>query len=292
METTTVPGADFDAKLSAALEKQIPQLLKAERFLTAPIAALIILGGLGAFSLGGWALKIVLEKQESDYVRKMVDEYQAQPKSALNLLSANVNKISTTLNATFESQVDSASFKALRFGCTLPGVREVGFPTCNGSLAPGGLVQALEDQTILLVANPKRQIVHLDVSVYPVDNVKNLEPILLHMFVEAPPVRATAENARRPISLEPDQLGAHGQEFLQDGRLRLFSGSSGGLGASIDLTPSLAKLGMVGPIQLRFAAERRADDGSYGPAAGRELFFLRTITYAYHKISVDSEAQK
>lgn len=284
----------FAEAVGAVLEARLPHLVRAERYLSGTVLIFSLLSTLGVLVIAMWAARIIWQKDQEEYIKATVQKLEEDSTGPVGLLSTNFTNMSKTLNATFETQVDSATFKALRFGCTPPSVpATTGFPVCSNTNARAGLFQALDDQTILLVANPAKQIVRLDISLYPVDKIDKLEPLFLQIYAEPPPMHATPNSARALLVLKPEQLGANGGELLQDGRLRLVS-PSGPIQAAINLTPSLQERALAGPMQLRFAAVREqqataaaASSGAsktYEPATGTELFFVRTITSAYHSI--------
>jgi len=285
----------FVEAVGAVIEKRLPHLARTEKFLTTTIVVATLLSTVGLLSIGGWAAKIAWQREQEGYIKATVEKLEQDSSGPVGMLSTNLTNMARTLNATFETQVDSATFKALRFGCTPPNAPATpGFPVCRSTVAGAGLFQALDDQSILLIANPSKQIVHLDLSVYPIDKIEKLEPLLLQIYAEPPPLRATPGSVRAaPLYLKAEQLGPNGGDVLQDGRLRVVP-SSGVIQASINLTPSLQERGLSGAMQLRFvvvkeqeaAAAASAGDASkaYGATSGTELFFVRTITSAYHSI--------
>ncbi|HEX7441546.1 MAG TPA: hypothetical protein VF319_15770 [Caldimonas sp.] len=285
----------FAEAVGAVLEARLPHLVSAERYLSKTVLIFSLLSTLGVLVIAMWAARIVWQKDQEEYIKATVQKLEEDSTGPVGHLTADFTNMSKTLSATFETQVDSATFKALRFGCTPPSVpATTGFPVCSNTNARAGLFQALDDQTILLVANPSTQIVRLDISLYPVDKIDKLEPLFLQIYAEPPPMHATPNSVRALLALKPEQLGANGGELLQDGRLRLVSPSSGPMQAAIDLTPSLRERALSGPMQLRFAAVREQQapaaaasssaSKGYEPATGTELFFVRTITSAYHRI--------
>jgi hypothetical protein len=298
--------ARFVEAVGAVLEKRIPHVVQVERFLSTTVLVVTALSAFGLLALAAWAGRVVWQKDQEEYIKATIRKVEEDPTGPVGSLSTSFNNMSKTLGSTFESQVDSATFKVLRFGCTPPNAQGVaGFPACASTAAAAGMFQSADDQTILFVANPATQVVRLDISVYAIGDNERLIPLLLQVYAEPPAVRATSNSARKTVCLRPEQLGSGSGELLQDGRLRLVISSGVIQQASIDLTPSLKELKLSGPIQLRFAAVKEdptsrsesacSGDGSkvYGPATGTELFFVRTITSAYHRIpAIQTEAKK
>lgn len=277
-----------------------------------------LLGVLGVFSLAGWAGRIIWQKTQEDYlasieakVKTTIDQAEKASESPVNQLSSNVTNMSKTLVSTFESQVDSATFKILRFGCSPKGTT-VGnrVPACTAVADPANVFQAVEDQTILFVANPAKQIVRLDIALAPIDRLEILEPLLLQLYAEPPPMRddGSGSAGRGPLLLKATDLidEASGRGVLQDGRLRLAT-SGLPMQVSINLTSALAERNLAGPIRLRFVVMKEAPGSggasgapaagaasatSYVQASGQSIFFLRTITSAHHRIPLVPAGKK
>jgi hypothetical protein len=307
-ESASIPVDDKDARfneaVAAVMAARMPNLWAIEKYLSTGVIVATLLLSIGIVGLGTWAAKILWRSSEEAFIKASISREENDPAGFVSRISTNVTNMSKTLNTTFESQVDSATFKILTFGCaTTRSADTTGFPPCDATSAKAVQFQALDDQTILLVANPDRQIIHLDLSVYPVDTVSKLEPLYLQVIAEPPPLRATKDGrGRKPLLISPAQLRDKGGDIIQDGYIRLVSDAAGVTEASIDLTPSLKDLHFSGPIELRFAViheripaagEVLARDQKYEPASGKELFFVRTLTSAFHSIpQVDTLAQQ
>jgi hypothetical protein len=270
---------NFGSAVGAIVEKRFPNIARLDRFLSIPIAVVALLAGLGLLSLGAWAAKIVWEDTQNRQIAEALKKLGKEPDSPLGALSVKYERMSKT----FESQVDSAAFKILRFGCTKPNTpKRQGFPECSADRAAE--IQLADDQQILFVANPAQQIVRLDLSLLNIDAIDRLEGLSLRIYAEPPPILASKSIARGEILLKPAHVSStNGTAILEQGRLRL-APPSGLLQASIDLTPSLKEKAWTGPIQLRFSAGIQKDNGRVDPATGTELFLIRSITSAYHSL--------
>lgn len=304
----SVPVDEKDARFKEAVatvvEGRLPHLWAIEKYLSAGVIVFTLLVSVGVLGLATWAAQVLWRSHEETFIKESLAKEERDPSGFVSRISSNVQNMSKTLNTTFESQVDSATFKILTFGCaTTRSADTTGFPDCDATGAKAVQIQVLDDKTILLVANPGRQRIQLDLSVCPVDVVSKLEPLYLQIIAEPPPLRATQNSrGRKPLSLLPKQLRDKGGEIIQDGFIRLVSDSSTLTEASIDLTPSLKDLNFSGPIELRFEVWKErtptpgagpSPEGKYEPASGKELFFLRTLTSTYHSIpQVDTLVQQ
>jgi hypothetical protein len=308
VETPSIPVSKDDARfvkeVDGVLEQRLPNLVRLEKYLSIFVLVATLLGALAALGLAVWAGRILWQREQEDYIKTTVRTLEQDASGPLGLLSKSVSNMSKTLSSTFETQVDSATFKVLKFGCAAgPAAEATGIRRCSTTKSLAGALQAQEDQTILLVANPKQQIVRLDLSLYPIRDVGPLEPLLLQIYAEPPPMRADGRTTRTMLSLKPSQVGPNESEFVQDGRLRLIGPSLGSLRATIDLTPALVNLQITGPILLRFVVTKESTERltevpassaalkAYDTTSGTEVFFVRTIISAYHKLP-DTVASK
>lgn len=268
-------------QVAQELRKQLPHLVHVERYLTASIMVWTLLGAAGLLTLGGWGAKIIWEEMENQRVAAAVERNLASDHGPMTRLT----NMTTHLHETFRNQVDSASFKVLRFGCTAAGAGAAAdFPPCRNEADPAQQFKALEEQTIPFVANLRQQNVRLELSIYPID-VDALEPLLLEIYLEPTSVRPTAAKpARTLIALQPAHVSSN-SDFLQHGRLNVANGSQI-LEATIDLTSFMQermgeKTGNTHQLRLRPVIEQ---DNQFKPASGTERFYVRTIIFTHHRI--------
>lgn len=278
--STTQEDPRVEAAVEAALAKQIPHILRLEKFLAPSILIWTALIAIGVLPAAIWAGKKVLQEIQEQAASDAVGK-----STQIKGIQSWISGISTNLDKTFQSQVDSASVKRLRFGCAKDGEIAVGFQPCKAMYTPSGLEQAIDDQTIIIVANPERQMVRLDIVIQEVPPA--MQKMVLQLVTGAPPVGGNADNARvQRLVLAPEQLPEPGsRDYLVDGRLALYS-TLGALRASVNLTPSLMKAQLSGPLQVRFELQQpvKGKPDQYERTSGGERLVVRTITSVYHRI--------
>jgi len=287
----------FANEVDEVLQAKLPHIVKLERYLNWAVAVWTILGGIGLLGVAGWGASIVFKKLQDESVDTAVKTRLAEPTGPVAKIAARMSNMSKTLNSTFETQVDSASFKVLKFGCTLPKAPPMpGVRPCAGPSLPEALL--IEERSVSFVASPGKQTVQLDIQLIP-GSTADLEPLLLEIRAQSAPTapESSGSGTGHLLMLKPAQLMV-GKQYLQDGRLRLHSVTSI-WSVSIDLTPSLQPLELDRATQLRFIVVREVPAqgaGSSGPpkyAQTRDLdvFLLRTVTSAYHRIPQDEAVQ-
>ncbi len=274
----------MDQRVARAVEKQLPHLIKIERYITVPIVVWGLVSSLGLLGVGAWGAKIVWDKmrdQEVQDAARSAKTILESPDGSVTRLSSNLSNIATTLDKTFGSQVDSASFKLLRFGCTRPGIApDEDFPSCQTLAGKAAEFRALNNVTLFFVASPKHQTVRLELSVYSIDGAPQLENLVLQIYLQPPSIHQALVSARQPLLLSPDDVTST-SGFVQDGRLLISNGEKT-LDATVDLTRFIdADAGNT--HELRFVV-LRADGKGYTEAPGTARFYIRSVIFAYHRL--------
>jgi hypothetical protein len=285
----------LDQQVARAVEKQLPHLIKIERYLTVPIVIWGLVSSIGLLGIGAWGAKIVWDQMRDQEVKDAAHSAQIileAPDGSVTRLSSNVSKIASSLDKTFGSQVDSASFKLLRFGCNLPNIKpEAGFPSCAALAEKGERFRAEQDLTIFFVATPKHQTIKLELSLYPIDALASLEEpvLLLQIYLQPPSVRPGTASSRQPLLLLPADVKST-SEFVQDGRLLLSNGEKT-LDAAIDLTRFIDADSSGSTHELRFVAVR-ADGKEYKEAPGTARFYVESVIFAHHRLDALQAIEK
>jgi hypothetical protein len=280
--------ARFVAEVNAVIKQAIPNVVKVERYLSVPVLAFSLLASVGILGLAGWGAKIVWEKHLKGVVKSVVDELDNDLKRPTSVAIQDLASMSKTFDSTFETHVDSAVYKVLRFGCNRELKLTNDFPACNAISRRDVLFQAREDLSIPFVANLKQQKVQLELSVYPVDPADSLAQVQLELYLDPAFVRTQQKPGRVRIELRPDEVKSEGN-FVQDGKLDVNNGAQL-LAASVDLSKVLerTKLGASGHAHtLRFQAS--SEDPAFD---GAPRFYVRTIVFAHHRFVRQAASQE
>ena len=269
----------------ASLARKIPRLMKLEEFMKPIAAAIVVLIGL---PLSYFGLQFLVEKHADATFTKIQQQSQKDPDGPLGKLKS----FSSGLKETFEGQVDSATFKLLRFGCTQDIYQPANsFPVCSVP-ASGATQQAKaavdeDEQTIAFAARPKHQTIKLVLALRPVDPQTVLNRVAL--LVEWVPldVRSTENKTVKRIKLDKSKVSK--TDYLVEvkgvGALGLYGLSDGmdnqALNIEIDLTDALKEINS--PLhQIRIKAVSHPDTTE--ALNGTERFFLRAQVSVNHRV--------
>ncbi|HYF43005.1 MAG TPA: hypothetical protein VEA35_11255 [Ramlibacter sp.] len=276
--------AELVAKeVEQALGKKIPRLMRFEE-LTRPVVAGIALAV--ALPLSYLGLNALVEKQAATTFNHLHDKQEDGPKVLLK-------KFSARLKETFEGQVDSATFKLLRFGCNSETAASPApkFPVCAAAMS-GATLQAKfaldeEEQTIAFAARPQHQSVKLALALRPVDPQNVLKRVALQIEWLPLDVRDAERKTAKKIVLDASKLSK--ADYLVKGDqgpvLGLYGVSDGmdqeAINMEIDLTEALKPINStLHQLKIRAVSHPEGQE----QVDGTERFFLRALVSVNHKV--------
>ena len=278
-------------EIERSLQKRIPRLIRIEEF-AKPLVAGIALAI--AFPAVLYGVKHYAENQARATFAELYHSDSVGPMSKLKHFSKG-------LKETFEGQVDSATFKMLRFGCNIGPVNAAAnFPPCGGASSAATLQakDALdeEEQTIAFAARPQ-QNVKLALVLRPVDARMVLDRVALQIDWMPLDIRGSnRERAAKPIPLGSVKITK--KDYLLKGPkghlLRLYGMSNDGvtgepLNLEVDLTDALKEI-TTSLHQVRIRAVQ--DPESKERSNGTERFFIRAFVSVNHMVSPLPEAKQ
>lgn len=272
----------FSAEIEGSLGRKIPRLMRLEEILK-PIVAGVALAV--AMPLTYFGLNALVEKQAKTTFAELHDKDPAGP-------MAKLRGFSSRLKETFEGQVDSATFKLLRFGCNAQGVTPASnFPNCVGP-SSGATVQAKfaldeEEQTIAFAARPKHQNIKLALALRPVDPQNVLKRVALQIEWIPLDVRSDESPTAKKIALIAEKVNK--DDYLvtdPKGSVIVLYGLNDGMereamNLEIDLSDAMKDIKST-LHQIRVKAVPLPP--ALAPLDGTERFFLRALVSVNHRV--------
>ena len=275
-------SAIVSEEIETSLRKKIPRLIRIEEFTRPIFAAVVLIVGL---PLSYFGLQFLVEKHAAATIK---DINHKDPEGPLGKLKS----FSSGLKETFEGQVDSATFKMLRFGCTDEGLSHSNsFPICN-TAGSGAAQQARaavdeDEQTVAFAARPKHQSIKLALALRPVDPQNILNRVALKIEWVPLDVRTGEISTVKNIEIDPAKVSKG--DFLvgtkENALLALYGLSDGmdnqALHIEIDLTDALKAV--ASPLhQIRIKAVSHPE--ATKRMNGTERFFLRAQVSVNHRV--------
>ena len=273
-------------EIEASLTRKIPRLMKLEEFTRPIVAAGLLVIGLPLSYVG---LQYLVEKHASATFKDIHQQSQKDPDGPLGKLKS----FSTGLKETFEGQVDSATFKMLRFGCTQDFYQPANnFPVC-GVPATGATQQAKaavdeDEQTVAFAARPKHQSIKLVLALRPVDPQTVLNRVALVIEWVPLDIRSADNKTVKRIKIDKSKVSKidYLVEVKGNAALGLYGLSEGmdnqALNIEIDLTDALKDINS--PLhQIRIKAVSHPD--ATETLNGTERFFLRAQVSVNHRVT-------
>ena len=172
---------DAGGKLVAAA---LPMLSRCEKWVGNlwSVIGIVVAMPLAYFGLQAMADQRIQKGLETQVSQKLEDE-----KGPLKSRLLKFDVFKGTLTNQFADNVDSATSKLLRFGCSTAGASGFGdgFAPCVSGTNPGSSrardVQEVHEQTLLFKANPSKQQVLLRLSLTRIDELEMLQRVALRL---------------------------------------------------------------------------------------------------------------
>jgi hypothetical protein len=232
-------------------------------------------------------------------IKAEFDRGSRSPDSPLVKLRSGFDSFSSTLKATLDGQVDSATFKMLRFGCNEYDHRLApNFPGCVKQSHGAAVAQAQsavdeDEQTIAFAGRTAQQKVTLSIALRPVDPPDVLHRVALEIEwtpLDVAKVGASSKS-RRKLKLAKANVAELGRGFfLEEATAFALYGvaesmSEQALNATIDITDALKDIpGNLHQLRIRAVKNPNSDE----PINGTERFFLRAVISVNHKVQLPS----
>jgi hypothetical protein len=271
------------SELDRSLAQRIPRLMRFEQFLKPVVAGITLAIGL---PLSYFGLEALVEKHATQTFKTIQETDENGPLHKLKAFSSG-------LKATFEGQVDSATFKMLRFGCNAEGLNPAAkFPGCAAaSTTASQQAQAAldeEEQTIAFAARPKLQNITLALVLRPVDTPDALSHVALDIDWIPLDIRKGGTRQKKTIQLDISQVAKRGFFLDKDGGLLALYGVASGLedqtlNLTIDLTSALKDIDAdLHQIRVRAVPNPKDEAKAFN---GTERFFLRALVSVNHRVT-------
>ncbi|MCG2592984.1 hypothetical protein LZ009_09345 [Ramlibacter sp. XY19] len=273
----------IDERLKDVVDKRVPRLVKLEQFMHPFILIGTLLVAVPGCMYGLYAFA-------QHYAEEKMKTMASDEKGPL----ANLNQFSSQLRETLSKEVDSATFKLLRYGCTVEDSEAApNFDTCAALNSPAALQAQFagteDSQTISFAASP-RQNVKLTLMLRPVDVQTKLKRVGLRLFWLPLDVKNPRNAAGRPIELNDEVVSrSEDRDFrVADSKgpiLQLYGLKRGiedqTLEVELNLTPALDAFNS-NLHQIKVLTVPRP--GSEQQLDGTERFFLRAVVSVNHRI--------
>ena len=268
----------------------LPVLCRVEKWVANfwSVAGVVVALPLAYIGLQALADQHIQKGLESQVSQKLEDE-----KGPLKSRLLQFATFKGILSNQFANNVDSATTKLLRFGCSPrpAGDAGEGFATCGVGLAGAALGSAravleTHNQMLHFKADPGKQRVLLRLGLMRIDDIEKLKSVALRL--ESPPLLSPGSGSKR-FELKPSDLPDTHEFVTPSGQLKLYGavanrGDQEPLEVEIDLTRHLRTKADL--HALRFRAEP-LEGSDAAQVRGSERFFLQATVVVTHNLPKD-----
>ena len=294
--------AETDRQVEAKIQSTLPRLYRLEQWGRHWSGVLAIIVAIPLASAGAMAL---LQKGLSDNVGTEVKKIVDAPDGPVMKRFKGLREYQGGLAETLGNQVDSATYKSMRFGCNETGnVRQrpvSGIPACPGATraavsdeeAQAQSIQELREQSLVFKADRAHQRILLRLTLDGVDSREVLSQVGLE--IRRPPLLSVGAGADFGIALKEANL-PEGYKFLarlnhggtQASLLKLYGATSVSdqepLRVNIDITEFFPMTG-ESIHTLRFLSQPLP--GKAGVSSAR--FYIHAVVIVTHKLDLPKE---